>query len=207
MANNKTLRAVGDYRAPLLLGQSCDSRDANKKAFGAVQPLYGPAIKKVFERYAMGNDSFSSLAEFLTSLGDRTFTKRSIEVAMSNRFYLGEMFSRGRFLGKGCHETLVDLDTWNACQKLRGIRGLKVKPVDDVPVPKAYMRMMKCAECGHSITGKIKRRQSRSYTYYHCAHHGCQQHRHNVSEQVITDQLIDAFPPFQSLTPEGLNKL
>ena len=79
--------------------------------------------------------------------------------------------------------------------------------MDDLQPPKAYMRMLKCGECGHSITGEIKRRKSRSYTYYHCAHHSCQQHRQNVSEQVITDQLIDAFKPFQSLTPEGLNKL
>jgi hypothetical protein len=28
-----------------------------------------------------------------------------------------------------------------------------------------------------------------------------------ITALVITDQLIDAFAPFQSLTPEGLNKL
>lgn len=81
-----------------------------------------------------------------------------------NPFYAGIMERHGKVY-QGKHEQMVTLDEFRRVQELL--------PRPDQPRPKthvfAFTGMMRCGECGLSITAEEKiNRHGSHYTYYHC---------------------------------------
>jgi len=97
-------------------------------------------------------------------IGGSPLTLSAIYCILTNPFYAGILLSEGRsFPGK--HPPVVKIDEFERVQELLGRPGR--------PRPKkhqfAFTGMIRCGECGFSVTAEHQRnRHGSPYTYYHC---------------------------------------
>jgi site-specific DNA recombinase len=148
-----------------------NTRDAkNNRSVVTLDPEVAPAVSDVFKLYATGNYGLIDLAGTLSHRIGRDVTKRIIEGLLANPFYYGGLKCKDGSLKKGAHEALIDKATWDACQKIRGIRaaGASRNPQNSTVV-KPLMGMIRCAKCDHSVTGEAKLTKGKTYVYYHCS--------------------------------------
>jgi site-specific DNA recombinase len=83
---------------------------------------------------------------------------------LTNPFYAGILQRDGKsFLGK--HPAMITVDEFERVQKLLGRPGAPRQTRTF-----AYTGMIRCGECGFSVTAEVKRNRFGSrYTYYHCS--------------------------------------
>ena len=177
------------------------SGDKKGRAIVHVDDAIAPHVSNVFELYSTGNYGYRELNEILSAnLSDRKIAMSYIEDLISNPFYYGAMRVKGNVI-QGKHPPLITKKLWDACQKVKGIRGENhhIRTVQDVPKP--FMGLMRCGTCNHSITGQVKRKAKGAvYVYYHCANHNCPERHNYVPEGKIAAQVAVAFEPFTKLT-------
>ncbi len=133
-----------------------------------------PLIKTVFELCAKGGYSLGYLTRYLLNSGLKT--KKGKEVAKShmhriltNPVYYGYFYYKGE-LFKGDYVPLISKQTFDAAQAALGDRS--VPKTNSWKHP--YNGLMKCAECGCSITTSVKKKYYKgtnrtvNYAYHHC---------------------------------------
>jgi site-specific DNA recombinase len=136
-----------------------------------------PLIRKMIELMLTGVYSPLEIREIATNdWGFRTPTgkkmgRSTVYRFFTNTFYYG-MYEYPLRSGKwyqGTHETVMDVEEYDKIQVLLGRKGR--------PRPKAHIfdftGMMKCAECGASITAETKSKKLKNgdvhlFVYYHC---------------------------------------
>jgi len=180
----------------------------NGRAFVELDNHTHNHIRQVFELYATGNYSQEDLTKDLKSrITGRTIGKTLVEKIISNPFYYGDMLVRGKVIS-GKHKALVSKELWDDCQRIRGIRAMGQSKTDKSQVKKPLMNLLRCACCNSKITGEVKRKPSgRQYIYYHCSNVKCEQRRKNIRQEIIMEQLTEAFRPFSAFSEEGTRKL
>ena len=134
-------------------------------------------VVRMFELYALGDQTFESLAQRLNSEGfiyvpsQPNFKRCGMSHFLNNRFYIGEIGWHGRVF-KGKHRPLIDIVTFEACQDVLLGRKRRVAGATlSLPLAGGLFR---CQVCGSAITGElIKRKQAdgskREHLYYCCA--------------------------------------
>ncbi|MEX0617018.1 MAG: recombinase family protein [Candidatus Woykebacteria bacterium] len=134
-------------------------------------------IQKIFEYYATGSYSIMRLKEKLAEEGfgnkknGHPIAKSDLGKILRNPFYYGWFNWNGElWSNKGTYLPVVSKELWD---KVQGV-------LDEQNRPKVrkhnftYTMLMKCGECGNSITAekKVKRytgtNRDVAYTYYHC---------------------------------------
>ncbi len=84
--------------------------------------------------------------------GRRRFSKDTVLPMLKNRFYLGLVYSRGKWL-PGKHRAAIDSRTWNKCQAHLRRRAWKCQ-VYIGPNHRYPLRgMLRCASCGRTLRG------------------------------------------------------
>ena len=145
-----------------------------------------PLVRKIFDLILSGNYNAVQALEIANNeMGfrmqdGRKIARSSMYYMLTNCFYSG-MFEwpRGTTPIKGTHEAIITEEEFDTVQYLLGRKGK--------PRPKAHVfdftGMIKCAECGASITAEAKQKRTKAgkvhnYIYYHCtkkAHPECTQ--------------------------------
>lgn len=133
----------------------------------------------------------------------------------TNSFYCGVMKFKGESY-PGVYEKMITQDEFDAVQRILGNRGKPRAQSHEF----AFTGLIKCGECGGSITAQINSKKLRNgsikyYTYYHCtkrkAGFNCRQGSVEESEikKVIKEELKDFTIPktFQDWAIEYLNEL
>lgn len=131
-------------------------------------------IKKLWEMLLTGNYPIKKLYEMATKEWGLTINKRSkmsrskFYEIFKNPFYCGHFYYNG-ILHKGRHKTMITEDQFDLAQKIMGNRSKSPFQTHSF----AFTGMIKCGECGASITAeyKIKRQKNGNvhyYTYYRC---------------------------------------
>src|SRR3989344_9515374 len=116
--------------------------------------------------------------------------KSKIYDMLSNPFYYGH-FRYGGTLNKGNHEPMISEAEFNQAQYILGLRN---KPQNRTHAF-AFTGLIKCAECGSSITAEEKVKHQKNgnvhqYTYYRCTKKKnplCSQHP--IEEKVLSKQI------------------
>ncbi len=163
-----------------------------------------PYIKEAFMMYKTGNYSQADILKFLKSkITHRKVTKTMVESLLKNQFYYGLMrTSYGERMG--VHTPIISKADFDDIQRIRGRRAVGHEPGKNAKIAKPLMGLIKCGECGSRITGEVKTKKSgRQYVYYHCANQSCVERRKNSRQEIIFEQIIDAFAPFSKFTPKG----
>lgn len=85
--------------------------------------LSAKAVVRIFELYALEDQTFESLKKRLRSEGyiyrktNPTFNKSTLNYILNNRFYIGELTWRGE-LYPGKHKPIISRALFNACQDI-----------------------------------------------------------------------------------------
>lgn len=143
-------------------------------------------VKSIFEAFALGTHSVDTVTKLareigLTSKKNHRLNRTAIHKILKHPVYTGRYHWGGElFLGK--HEPLVELETFALVQSILEGRNTRL---GFGTVPIAYRGLIRCAKCGSSMVGEIKKGR---YVYYHCVgrRNGCD--LPYVREECLTEQ-------------------
>jgi site-specific DNA recombinase len=174
-----------------------------RKAIG-VNEVEFSVCKEAFNLYATGNYGYEELAKLINSrIPDAQATKRLVESIIPNPFYYGMMKIKGN-LYPGSHEPMITKELFDACQKIRGIRAANSRSSRKGFIAKPLMGLIKCEECGHSVTGESQVKKSgKVHIYYRCANHKCAQYKKRINQDDLFNVFKKAFEPFKKWTPKA----
>ena len=178
--------------------------DKNSKTI-VIDPVRSKIIKKVFEMFSNGKHSFTSISEYLFNLSITTrkgnkINPDTIKRILFNRFYLGVLVYKGE-LHKGIHKPIISKALFDSAQKqIERFEKPRYKDGHNFP----FAGLMKCLECGASVTGEehirnYKRGDSQTFTYYRCTKKlgFCSQKyvRQEEIEHQLRNELLDVAIP------------
>ncbi len=165
-------------------------------------------IRKAFEYYATGNYSIRALRAKLFSDGLRTrsgvrLSRSRLEDILHDPFYMGSMRWNDVVYEKGMQKPLISKELFN---KVQDMLTRKKAPHLNRHVFK-FSKLMKCGECGGTISGEIQKGQ----IYYSCKHNvdcskTCSQ-RGMTKETEIEKTLMGAFRFFENMTAEEADEI
>lgn len=191
-----------------------------------LDPVNGPLMRKVFDRWLTGTASLTDLTKYAKELGLRTPQHRErggnpvslngLRHLLRNPFYTGK-FKYGGRLYNGNHPALISDEEYDRVQRLLG--GLhNTRPQKD-ELSFVTKGMLRCAKCGYAVvvervTKKYKNGTSKEYVYCHCSgkckKFKCDQKSVNTPEKEILDQVRNELtkytidPNFYKLAIEAL---
>ena len=132
-------------------------------------------VKRLWEMLLTGKYPIKKLYEIATNewgltIKDRGSMSRSkFYDIFTNPFYYGHFYYGGKLHTNGQHKSMITKEQFDLAQQIMGIRSKSPFRSHDF----AYTCLIKCGECGASITAeaKIKRQKNGNvhyYTYYRC---------------------------------------
>ena len=187
------------------LQQACEQGDfPNKPPYGyyrgpkpqkeiLIDPKTSPFVIRAFDLYSSGNMSLDDLCVKLqdegfqyTDLKPKIY-KSLLSHILKNPFYTGNFLYKN-VLYKGNHEALISMKQFQETQAAFKKDG---KPETRKKHDFLYSGLFRCAKCGSSITGEIKKGK---YIYYHCANKtkGCKNKGINIKEEQLDKVFEDA---------------
>jgi len=135
-------------------------------------PLRSHFIPQMFQMYSTGSSSVRKIKDTVDSLGLRSnmpnpkpISKSQIYHALKNPFYYGVMRINGE-LYPHKYEPLISKDLFDRVQQV--MAGYDKKPFRYGCKPFALRGLVKCADCGCTITAE---RKKDVYNYYSCTNY------------------------------------
>ena len=149
----------------------------NNKDLGTIEidPVESKIIKKAFEVFADGGKTFMDISRFLYKHGLIQKNGKPLKIdrtkeILSNKFYIGIILYAGEYYD-GKHKLFITKELFDRVQKQFKFTE-RSKPNNKHNLP--FLGLMKCGECGASITGEKKFKFYKStrgkveYIYYRC---------------------------------------
>ena len=147
-----------------------------------IVPEQARAVVRIFELYALGDQTFESIKRILKKEGfiyrarKHSFGLTALSYILNNRFYIGELRWRGE-THRGSHKPLVSRELFNACQDVLKGRNRRITS-PSIPYSGG---LFVCKHCGRTITGeKICRKRAdgtlRFHYYYRCPNTALKEH-------------------------------
>lgn len=151
-----------------------------------LDPERAPLIRKLFEAYATGRESFDSLVKLAYRMGLRTrkgktLGKSAIALMMKKLTYTGDFVWNGTTYS-GSYEPLISKALFEETQKRRNaVTFSKPKRLDH-----AFRGLVRCGHCNCMVTGSTVRQK---YTYYCCTHGKKNCLEKSVPEKTLAEML------------------
>jgi len=153
-----------------------------------------PIIRKMIELYAAGKYSIRGLQAYVTEQGltsrrGNKVMRSSIAEMLKNPFYHGDFIWAGKqYHGK--HPPIIDRELFDRVQAMISSKNRTRESIHGF----VYTGLLKCAECGCSITAEIKKGR---YVYYHCTFDKGKCSGSYVREEELEQQFGEIFKQFQ----------
>lgn len=150
-----------------------------------LDPATAPLIADAFERFATGAYSKGALlrhlrAQGLRNRGGSLLTYSSLNLILTNRFYVGQMQLRIEpTIYRGIHRPLVSESLFDQVQAVleSHLPAKRVRARNHF----TYRRLLRCQVCGYFLVGELKK----GHVYYRC--HKCR--GANLREELIEDAI------------------
>jgi site-specific DNA recombinase len=120
-----------------------------------------PVVKRLFELYATGRHSLSSLREAIAVEFGIRLSRAYLGMALNNPFYVGS-FRWGKKLYSGTHEALIRVELFEQVQNVIHRRSQPQTHKHHF----AFGGLLRCAYDDCRVTAESKKGK---YTYYHCS--------------------------------------
>ncbi|HRH22466.1 MAG TPA: recombinase family protein [Candidatus Paceibacterota bacterium] len=169
-----------------------------------LDPDKAPFVKRMFDLYATGNYSMTSLREELHTEGFRMRSgkkvmKSKFEQMLKDPFYYGALRWNDVIYHNGTHEPIISKETFDKVQDIR----TKKKAPSYSRHSFQFRKMFKCGECGGSVTAEIQK----NIVYYHCNHYRpCSQKKYTPEEK-LEEKLFGVFKFFETITVEEAEEI
>ena len=130
-------------------------RDANGNSDIVLDEDNHFIITRLFKEFSIGTYNLEQITRKAADLGlkmknSKKLHKQTIRGILSNRFYVGEMFSGGQYYPH-CYPRLIDSYTFERCQKiLEGKANHKVQKHEYV-----FKGLVRCKNCGGVVSTDI----------------------------------------------------
>ena len=176
-----------------------------------LDPERAPLIKRIFELYATGEWSFSTLAAWANRNGlttkpcrrNRTLqeklqglqladmpkvskpvTEKTIWHILNNPFYIGKLTHKGELLNSKAHQPLIDLATFYKVQAMLKQKAVKVYYPNMAFF--TYRGLVKCGTCGRTYSPYTQK----EINYYRSpCKKGCTNPLKNINDTFITKKV------------------
>ncbi len=139
-------------------------------------------VKKIFEAYSTGKHSLKDLKQFgLVSRNEKLLSISNIQRMLSNPFYYGAfVFKEELYQGK--HKPAISKKLFDKCQR---VMKEKTRPQKRNQIIYAFRGLLKCLECGCSITSETHK----EHNYYRCTKKRIPCSQPYVREENLTEQI------------------
>ena len=133
----------------------------------------------------------------MLSKGGYILSRDRITNILSNPFYYGHFRYAGE-LYEGKHQTLITKKLFDKVQEVMKRRGWQDRKEND---PRPLCGLLKCGECGCSITAEEKTKNQKNgnihhYTYYHCTKKRGTCSQLCIREEILASQLSDVLKSY-----------
>ncbi len=164
-------------------------------------------IKKAFELYATGKFSMKSLTQEMNIRGLRNYpsnkkiTTSQIHKILRDHFYYGMMLWKDH-LYQHKYEPIITKDLFKQVQEV--IDSFNRQNFKRTNKPYIFRGMIKCKECGCSISPELKKGK---YVYYHCTNY---HKKHKKLDWINQDDLLKQVKKLLKsikLSPKAVQKL
>ena len=168
-----------------------------KRAYLQINPTKAPLIKRVFELYATGLYSYTTLAKQLREEGFQISPsvkvgRSNIEDILNNPIYIGDFIFKGKRYYNAKHDPIVSREIYAICQKIIA------EHTSFRPNKKDFLftSMIKCSKCNCTFTAEIKKGR---YVYYHCTGNkgGHCKKTSYIREEKIEEKVLELFSKFE----------
>lgn len=147
-------------------------------------------VKKVFELYASGAYSMELLCKKIKQDFNLSWPKGSLGKLLNNPFYHGTMIIKGKAYPHR-YPQIISKTLFEEAHKHKG--NALQKPFKYAGLPFIYRGLIRCADCGCSISPE----RHKGYAYYHCTQYKGKHNAKWLKEETITDQLGEFFKALQ----------
>lgn len=146
-------------------------------------------VKQIFVMYASGEHSLKTIAAEMNNKGlknthGRPFLHSKIETILKNPFYCGYMRVKN-VLYEHRYPTLISIDLFEQVQAQ--LKGYKKAPVRQMGKNFIFKGLVKCKNCGCSVSGDIKKGK---YVYYVCNNSKGKCKKKWVREKILIDKVL-----------------
>lgn len=203
------MRERGEWSGPAPFGYTSVMRDVKKRLRDNLvpDPLNAHHVQEIFEMYASGQHSISTIRDHLNEQGVKTRTGRpfhnsAVHVILTNSFYYGRAYSRtyNKYFNH-IYEPLISKSLFDEVEtmlKERDNTAGHVKRKKSNP----FARLLTCGNCVCTVCREVKRDKP-----YHACSNGkkiCK--REYIQEEKLMEQLKPLFQNIQ-LSDEQINNI
>ena len=154
----------GKFMLNIAFGQSKYYNDVRTKTI-VINTKQTKEVQQAFKLYAKNNSTLEDISMFLAKKGflsrnDKPFKRDKITFMLSNPFYYGHFKYAGE-IHEGKHKPIISKKLFDRVQEVLKQRG---RPRRKEKIPKAFLGLLKCGECGMMIT----REKQKGHIYYRC---------------------------------------
>jgi len=161
-------------------------------------PARAYLITKIFEMYATGNSSMRTIRDEMKKIGLKSNTENpkplsvsQIEHVLKNPFYYGIMRIKHQ-LYPHKYQPIISKELFDKAQEIR--TGYHKKPFKYASKPFILRGMIKCADCGCTITPE----NAKGHTYYSCTnYHRLHKKRIYIREEALLTPIYETLKNIQ----------
>lgn len=185
------------------------------KSYPIIDKKNKDLVVKIFEHYATGLYSIERLlnkideegliipANFPKSSKLSALRKSTLHGILRNPFYYGDFYWKGS-LYRGKHKPLIDRELWEKTQNVLDRFQNKKMSSKYNTLKFTFRGLLKCEECGRTITGVRKIKPSgKKYTYYGCTKYKTDCSQKPVTEKELNEQIKSLLEGLK-FPPEGI---
>ncbi len=166
----------------------------------AVDRKKSKIVRAAFELYAQNGSRLEDVSRFLFERGIQTrptkrwenggghsLNKSKVSVLLSNTFYYGHFRYAGEMY-EGKHTPIIAKELFDKVQNVLALRGRTQKLKKS---PQALCGLLKCGECGCSITCEEKFKYQKNGNVHRYVYYRCTKKRGHCSGEYIREETLD----------------
>lgn len=185
----------GEYAGHAPFGY-VNTRDADDKSNIEPHPLKSKIVQEIYNWYATGSYSMDIIRQKTFDLWNVKLHKSKIDNILKNPFYYGEMRFSG-IIAPHRYQTLISKELFDRVQSVKESYNKKPSRKQG-KLSILYRGILRCQDCGCTITAEKKRKKSgREYIYYQCTEYHGKHGAKRLREEEITRQFNKYFKQIQ----------
>jgi len=204
-------RRSGEWTGTPRIGYMNTTLENGKKDI-VLDPERAPLVRKIFELYATGNYSFTTIQQKITEMGLRsrdgnTLFRSNFELILKDSFYYGMAYSHKHGSYPHRYPTLISRDLFEKCQDVRLGRSRKPSKLASM-TQYIFKGLLTCKKCGCMMTPELKRKKSGLvFIYYSCTNAKGNCHRVYVPEKTLLERINAVFSDFEAIPMDVQDRL
>jgi site-specific DNA recombinase len=178
----------------------CNFETPEKRKIIVPDSEYGPYIQRMFELFATGDYSLTTVTDQLYAEGLRNkrggkIHKSGIQILINNPIYYGAFRYGGKVYENGKHDALISKALFLKVQSILTGHFPRRTTFRKKGWSWAFQGLIKCGHCGCALSGEAKK--AGKYIYYHCTGNKGKCPEPYVREEVIDRQYSESISSIQ----------